>query len=118
MIGLMRSLTLKTRLYAMIASMVLGFCCWALIPPTSCAVDACGKALGLAALVESGLGVIQQQYELQQAGNSRKTRPSAWPRTICARAVTTALIISSSTISPATRSCTAANPSEKQELSG
>jgi methyl-accepting chemotaxis protein len=63
------SLTLKARLYAMLGSMLLGLVLlggYSVIDLRSHILDE--KKLALQALVDSGLGVIQEQYDLYKAG--------------------------------------------------
>ncbi len=63
------SLTLKARLYAMLGSMLLGLVLlggYSVLDLRSHILDE--KKLAIQALVESGLGVIQEQYDLYKAG--------------------------------------------------
>jgi methyl-accepting chemotaxis protein len=64
-----RSLTLQARLYAMLGSMLLGLAvlgAYSVFELRSHILDE--KKLALQALVDSGLGVIQEQYDLFKAG--------------------------------------------------
>jgi len=65
----LRSLTLKTRLYVMLAGMLLGLLVlggYSVYQLRQAMLEE--KRMALRALVESGMGVIQQQYDLMQAG--------------------------------------------------
>ena len=69
MIGLPRNTSLKTRLYALLISMLLGlFALGAYSVYELRQQMLAEKRLAIRAVVNSAIGVLQHQYELQQAG--------------------------------------------------
>ena len=69
MIGLPRNMSLKTRLYALLISMLLGlFALGAYSVYELRQQMLAEKRLAIRAVVNSAIGVLQHQYELQQAG--------------------------------------------------
>ncbi len=104
MIGLPRNMSLKTRLYAFLISMLLGlFALGAYSVYELRQQMLAEKRLAIRAVVNSAIGVLQHQYELQQAGKLTQEEAQHVARTACATVASTPRTICSSMISPAPR---------------